>query len=58
MKIGEFYRKLREAVCEEGYTVNNVELLGVESKNTESSVFKVYCQGNKGNTFEIYIEED
>ena len=53
MKVGEFYRKLREIVCEEGYTANNVELLDVVKIGT---TFKAYCQGNDGNTFEIYIE--
>ena len=53
MTAGEFTRKLKEAVNAEGYTCNNVELIDVVKINT---TFKVYCQGNDGNTFEIYVE--
>lgn len=55
MKVGEFTRKLKDAVNNEGYTSNNVELIDVVKIST---TFKVYCQGNDGSTFEIYIEED
>lgn len=55
MTAGEFMRKLKHAILEEGYTSNNVELIEVVKIST---TFKVYCRGNDGSTFETYIEED
>ena len=64
MKVGEFTRKLKEAVNAEGYTCNNVDLLGFveylrDATNPISkNAFCVELRGNDGNEFKIFIEED
>ena len=64
MKVGEFTRKLKEAVNEAGYTCNNVNLLGFVNylrdtrKPLSKDAFCVELRGNDGNEFDVFIEED
>ena len=60
MKVGEFTRKLKEAVNAEGYTCNNVNLARidyVEDTTVEESCLKVTCIANDGNEFSFFIED-
>lgn len=56
MTAGEFMRKLKHAILEEGYTANNVIITGVECKG---SCFEVcLTDTHYENPITLYIEED
>ena len=54
MKVGEFTRKLKEAVNAEGYTCNNVNLARIDKLE---GCFKVICVANDGNELCFFIED-
>lgn len=60
MTVGEFSRKLKEAVNAEGYTSNNVNIARIdylEDITVEEPCLKVTCVGNDGNEFSFFIED-
>lgn len=61
MTVGEFSRKLKNAVMAEGYTSNVVNIARIdyiEDTTVEEPCLKVTCVANDGNEFSFYIEED
>lgn len=61
MTVGEFTRKLKEAVKAEGYTSNNVNIMRIdllEVPAVEKPCIRVMCVGNNENEFNVYVEED
>lgn len=55
MTAGEFMRKLKERILEEGYTSNNLIITDIEIK--ENSI-KVSLVDTKDNAVEIYLDEN
>ena len=55
MTAGEFMRKLKERILEEGYTSNNVIITGI---CIEKRSFVVQLEDTKENAITLYIEED
>ena len=55
MKAGEFIRKLKQAVIEEGYTVNQLTLNTVEHKH---KCFKVELIDSRGECICIYLDDE
>lgn len=63
MTVGKFTRELKQAVNAEGYTCNNVQIIGVieylQNPNLGSprGAFCIELLGNDGNEFSVFIEE-
>lgn len=61
MKAGEFARKLKTAINDAGYTSNNVNIIDiyrVTAFGSESTTFSATLEGNDGQVFSVFIEED
>lgn len=61
MKAGEFARKLKTAINDAGYTSNNVNIVDISRVGAfshDKSTFNVTLEGNDGQVFSIFIEED
>ena len=61
MKAGEFSRKLKQAINDAGYTSNNVNIIDIYRATAfgpESTTFSVTLEGNDGQVFSVFIEED
>lgn len=56
MTVGEFSRKLKDAVKAEGYTSNNVIITDITCKGPCFEV--ILTDSHYKNTMTIYIEED
>ena len=55
MTAGEFMRKLKERILEEGYTSNNLIITDIR---IEKRSFVVQLEDTKENAITLYIEED
>ena len=56
MTVGEFMRKLKEAIKAEGYTSNNVIITGIDCKG---SCFEVnLTDSHYENAMTIYLDEN
>lgn len=61
MTAGEFMRKLKHAILEEGYTSDNVNIIDISRVGAfshDKSTFNVTFEANDGQVFSTYIEED
>lgn len=61
MTVGEFTRKLKATVNDAGYTSNNISIVDISRVGAfshDKSTFNVTFEGNDGQVFSVFIEED